>query len=57
LEDDSHLLAARGMAAGLDITLDSWPGMIHVWHAFAHIIPEAREAFEKIAAFLDARLR
>jgi len=57
LEDDSHLLAARGMAAGVDITIDHWPGMIHVWHAFAHVIPEAREAFDKIAAFLDARLR
>ena len=50
------LLAARGRAAGVDITIDSWPGMIHVWHAFAHIIPEARDAFGKIGAFLKARL-
>ena len=57
LEDDGHLLAGRGMAAGVDITIDSYPGMIHVWHAFAHIIPEARDAFGKIGAFLDDRLR
>ena len=57
MEDDSHLLAGRAMAAGVDVTIDTWPGMIHVWHAFAHIIPEARDAFDKIAAFLNARLR
>ncbi len=56
LEDDAHLLAERGRAAGADVTLDSWPGMIHVWHAFAHIIPEAREAFAKIGAFIGSRL-
>lgn len=56
LEDDTHLFAGRAMAAGVDVTVDVWPDMIHVWHAFAHIIPEAREAFAKIAAWLDARL-
>jgi epsilon-lactone hydrolase len=57
LEDDAHLLAARAMAAGVDVTIDSYPGMIHVWHAFAHIIPEARDAFAKIGTFLDSKLR
>ena len=56
LEDDSHLFATRAKAAGVDVELDRWPGMIHVWHAFAHIIPEAREAFAKIGAYLDTRL-
>jgi len=57
LEDDAHLLAGRAMAAGVDVTIDSWPGMIHVWHAFAHIVPEARDAFGKIGEFLNDRLR
>ncbi len=57
LEDDSHLFAERAKAAGVDVTIESWPGMIHVWHAFAHIIPEARDAFARIATILNARLR
>ena len=57
LEDDAHLLAGRAMAAGVDVTIDTYPGMIHVWHAFAHIIPEARDAFGKIGAFLETKLR
>jgi hypothetical protein len=29
--------------------------MIHVWHAFAFILPEARQAIEGIGAFLRER--
>jgi acetyl esterase/lipase len=57
LEDDAHLFASRAKAANCNVSIDSYPEMIHVWHAFAHIIPEARDAFGKIAAFLNDRLR
>ena len=30
--------------------------MIHVWHAFADLLPEAREAIDRIAAYLATRL-
>jgi acetyl esterase/lipase len=55
LLSDSVRLARRARAAGVDVTLDVWEGMWHVWqdHATA---PEARMASEEIARFLEARL-
>ncbi len=35
LLDDSTRLAERAEAAGVDVTLEVWPEMIHVWHFFA----------------------
>ncbi|MCU1430460.1 MAG: Alpha/beta hydrolase fold-3 domain protein, partial [Actinomycetia bacterium] len=52
LLDDSVRIAERARAAGVDVTLEVWPEMIHVWHAFAGMVPEADEAISRIAAFL-----
>jgi hypothetical protein len=30
--------------------------MVHVWHLFAHLLPEGREACERIGAWVRARL-
>ena len=32
--------------------LEIWPRMPHVWHLFARILPEARQAIERIGAFV-----
>ena len=40
----------RKAAAGVDVTLDVWDGMWHVWQATPGI-PESREAVDAIAAF------
>ncbi len=55
LLSDSIRLARRARAAGVDITLDAWEGMWHVWqdHATA---PEARQAAAEIGRFLEGRL-
>jgi acetyl esterase/lipase len=55
LLDDSTRLAERARAAGVDVTLETWSDMIHVFQAFAFILPEAREAIDKIGAFLRER--
>ncbi len=34
-------------------TLEVWPGMFHVWHHFAAILPEGQEAIASAAAFLS----
>jgi monoterpene epsilon-lactone hydrolase len=57
LLDDSLRLAARASAAGVNATLEVWPDMIHVWHSFAAILPEARQAIERIAEFVRTHLR
>ena len=46
LRDDSTRFAAAARAAGVDVTLEIWDEMPHVWHAFAGLLPEADMAVE-----------
>jgi acetyl esterase/lipase len=55
LLDDSVRLADRARSAGLDVTLEVFPEMFHVFQAFAGKLPEGREAVEKIGAWMRAR--
>jgi acetyl esterase/lipase len=55
LLDDSIRFVERARAADVNATLDVWDDMIHVWHAFAFLLPEARQANERIGAFLTQR--
>ena len=57
LIDDASRLAERARAAGVDVTLEVWEQMIHVWHWFLPWLPEAEAAVEKIGGFLRPRLR
>jgi acetyl esterase/lipase len=52
LLDDSTRAAERASKAGVDVTLEVWPEMPHVWHAFAPFLPEATRAIERIGAFV-----
>jgi acetyl esterase/lipase len=54
LFDDAVRLAERARLAGVDVTLDAWEEMLHVWHIFA-MLPEARRAIERIAGFIRER--
>jgi acetyl esterase/lipase len=56
LLDESVEFAKRAKAAGVDTTIDVAADMIHVWHAFADLLPEGRDALDDLAAFLDAKL-
>jgi monoterpene epsilon-lactone hydrolase len=55
LLDDSTRLAERARAAGVDVTLEVWDHMIHVWHFFAAILPEGQQAIDRIGAFVRER--
>lgn len=55
LLDDSRRLADRAKAAGVDLTLEEWDEMIHVWHAFAALVPEGQQAIERIGGWLGER--
>ena len=57
LLDDSTRLAERARKAGVDVTLEVWEDMIHVWHVFGAMLPEARQAIERIAGYVHARTR
>ncbi len=52
LLDDSTRLAERAKKAGVDVTLEPWEDMIHIWQFFASMIPEGRDAVERIASFI-----
>jgi acetyl esterase/lipase len=56
LLDDSVRFAARARAAGVDVELEPWEDMIHVWHSFATMVPEGRQAIERIGEYLRVRL-
>jgi acetyl esterase/lipase len=56
LLDDSTHLAERARKAGVEVELEVWPDMIHVWHAFAALLPEGREGIERIGQYLRKRL-
>jgi acetyl esterase/lipase len=56
LLDDSTRFAERATAAGGDVTLEIWDDVFHVWHAFADLLPEARDAIARIGAYVDDRL-
>ncbi len=53
LIDDARRYANKARAAGSPVTLQTWDGMVHVWHAFVLSLPEAREAFEEIGQFFE----
>jgi len=56
LLDDSTRLAKRAEAAGVDVTIEVWPEMIHVWHFFAEMLPEGQQAIDRIGDWVRQRL-
>jgi epsilon-lactone hydrolase len=56
LFDDSGRFAAKAADAGVQVQLDVWEEMIHVWPFFADILPEGRQAIEKMGAYIRARV-
>lgn len=56
LRSDSSRLAENARQAGVDVTLEVWDGMWHVWHAFAGLVPESQRAIERIGSFIYERM-
>ena len=55
LLDDATRFAAKARAASVDVTLEPWDEMFHVWHLFTDL-PEAAQAVEVIGTFLRKHL-
>jgi epsilon-lactone hydrolase len=56
LLDDSVRLAERARAAGVEVHLEAWDDLVHVFQAFAPMVPEAVEAIDGIGRFVQERL-
>lgn len=55
LLDDSLRFAERARAAGVEVTLEPWDEMIHIWPIF-FMLPEAQQAIDRAAAWLCQRI-
>jgi len=54
LLDDAVGLDAKARAAGVQSTLEIWEEMIHVWHFFAPMLKEGRDAVARIGEFFKS---
>lgn len=55
LLDDSRSLEKKAKTAGVDVTLEVWDEMIHVWHLFHPLLPEGVKALEGIGGYLTKK--
>ncbi|HIE1389161.1 TPA: alpha/beta hydrolase [Pseudomonas aeruginosa] len=54
---DAIRLAAHLGESRVRTSLEVWPGMFHVWHQFAGLLPEADQALRNAVRFLDDALQ
>ncbi|MBX3705895.1 MAG: alpha/beta hydrolase [Pseudomonadales bacterium] len=52
LIDDARRYVNKARAAHSPAELETWHGMVHVWQAFGADLPEADEAFTRMAGFV-----
>jgi len=53
LLDEGLHLATRAQQAGVEVKVEVWPNMIHVWHMLVGRLPEAQRAIQQMAAFVS----
>jgi epsilon-lactone hydrolase len=52
LLDDARRFTSNAQDAGVDVTLEVVPEMIHIWHVFGPMFPEAVEASDRVASYV-----
>jgi acetyl esterase/lipase len=52
LLDDTLRLAENARKAGVDVTAEVWPGMIHQWQLFPFWLDDARRSNQRVADYL-----
>lgn len=57
LLDDATRLAAKAGEADVAVQLEIWARVPHVWHIFAHMLSEGRDAIAAAGAFVAARFQ
>jgi acetyl esterase/lipase len=55
LRDDAIRVAEVARRAGVDVELQLWPHVPHVWQFFAAVLPEARASLAAATRFIRAR--
>ena len=57
LLSDAMRIAENAKNAGVDVILDIWEDMVHMFHMFASWAPEGQEATEKIGKFVQKHFK
>ena len=52
LRDDAERIAEKLRAVASAVELQIWPNMPHVWQTMARVLPEARQAIDRIGEFV-----
>src|SRR5687768_8114345 len=55
LFDQVIAFAQRAKAAAVEVTFESYPDRVHLWHALAPLFPEFQESFDRIGKFVRER--
>lgn len=55
LLDDSRRLAARARFARVPVDYVEWAGMPHIWHIFAPLLQQSRDAIQELGAYVRGR--
>jgi monoterpene epsilon-lactone hydrolase len=55
LLDENTQFAEQAKNDGVNVELQVWPNMVHVWHSLYGLVPEAEQAIAAIAAWLKIR--
>jgi acetyl esterase/lipase len=53
LYEDVLKFVDKARAAGSKVTLQPFEGLVHWWHLFWRVVPEARQALDQAASFLE----
>ncbi len=53
LHDDSTRFAEKALREGVNVTLEIAQDMVHIWPFFAAVLPEGREAVERIGRYVQ----
>ena len=56
LHDDSIRVARKARAGGIQVKLEDWPGMFHVFQSHDPLLPEGQEAIDHLADFMRSLL-
>ena len=46
-------VAEKAKAAGVNVEMEVWPEMVHVWHVYAKILPEGQQAIDRIGQYVQ----
>jgi len=56
LRDDSIRVAEHAKQAGIEVQIDTWPVVPHIWQILHAIVPEGRESLKLVTTFLRRHL-